>query len=291
VGVFLVDPEGQYAVLRAGSGDAGKAMLEARHKLPIEGTSMIGWAISQQQGRIALDVGKDPARFDNPYLPNTRSELALPMVSRKKILGAITIQSELPQAFDDNDIIVLQGVADGLAISHENAILFQQIGANLQEIQRLNQRYLVEAWSEVVDTTGDIFYSFENRSKDQTPGVPSLSIEKPIVLRDQVIGNIILETDEHNLEPEEEAFIEAVATQAALALENLRLMEATQRSAHHNRVVADLSSKVWASTDLNTILSTALKELVQVLQATNGLIRLDIPDSDEEINNNGSKSF
>jgi GAF domain-containing protein len=289
VGVFLVDSGGQFAVLSAGSGDAGRSMLEAGHKLPIGGTSMIGVAISHGQARIAQDVDMDLARFENPILPNTRSELALPMISGKKVVGAITIQSENDQAFDENDIIVLQGVADSLAIAHENAVLFQQIETNLNEIQTLNQRYLVEAWSEVVNRTGEIRHSFEASPRDPIPDIPPQSINKPIILRDQVIGNILLERDEKHLEPEEETFVEAVATQAALALENLRLMEASQRSAHHNRVVADLSTKVWATSDPNTILSTALKDLVEALLATKGEIRLDIPDARLEIDPNGDK--
>jgi GAF domain-containing protein len=281
VGIFLLDPGGEFAVLKAGTGEAGKAMLEAGHKLPVAGTSMIGWAVSRQQARIALDVGEDAVRFENPNLPYTRSELAIPMISGNQVLGAITIQSHLPNAFDKNDIVILEGIADSLAIAHENAILFKQIRSNLEEIHKLNQRYLADEWMEVVSTKGDVSYSFENKNYETIREEPFETIEKPLILRDQVMGQIILEGDSCSLDSEDETFIESVATQAVLALENIRLMESTQRSAHHNRVVAELSQKVWESTDMDTILRTTLYELAEALQASNGLIRLEIPQESD----------
>ncbi|KPL07099.1 hypothetical protein AMJ86_05910 [bacterium SM23_57] len=131
-------------------------------------------------------------------------------------------------------------------------------------------------------TKGDVSYSFENKNFETIREEPLETIEKPLILRDQVIGQIILEGDSRSLDSEDETFIESVATQAALALENVRLMEATQRSAHHNRVVAELSHKVWESTDMDTILQTTLYELAEALQASNGLIRLEIPQESDE---------
>jgi PAS domain S-box-containing protein len=86
-GLFLVDETGQWAVLRAGTGEAGRQMMEQGHKLEVGGASMIGWCIANQQARIALDVGEEAVRFSNPLLPETRSELALPLVSRGKVIG------------------------------------------------------------------------------------------------------------------------------------------------------------------------------------------------------------
>ena len=123
VGLFLVDEEGQEANLRAGTGEAGKKMLAAGHQLPIGDQSMIGWAIANQEARIALDVGKDAVRFDNPFLPDTHSEMALPLVTRGHCIGALTVHSEHVEAFSLEDITVLQTMADQLAIALENARL------------------------------------------------------------------------------------------------------------------------------------------------------------------------
>ncbi|RLD07813.1 MAG: hypothetical protein DRI32_00135 [Chloroflexi bacterium] len=120
-GVFLLDEANEYAVLKAGRGKAGDAMLAEKHKLKVGGNSMIGASISSQHARIALDVGEEAIHFSNPHLPNTRSEMALPLTVGTKVLGAVTVQSEQEAAFSDDDISTLQGMADQLAIAIDNA--------------------------------------------------------------------------------------------------------------------------------------------------------------------------
>ncbi len=130
VGLFLVDDTNEWAVLRAGTGAEGKEQIQANHRLSIAGEdSMIGWAIARRQARIALDVGQDAVRFDNPYLPHTRSEMALPLVSREQVIGAITIQSTQRAAFSEDDSASLQIMADQLA----NAILNSRLYHNIQQ--------------------------------------------------------------------------------------------------------------------------------------------------------------
>ncbi len=120
-GVFLVDGDSQFAVLRAGRGEAGRAMLTEGHKLAIGGNSMIGASIQNRKGRIALDVGAEAVFFENPHLPNTRSEMALPLVVGDDVIGALTVQSTEEAAFHDEDIAALQTMADQLAVAIENS--------------------------------------------------------------------------------------------------------------------------------------------------------------------------
>jgi GAF domain-containing protein len=133
VGLFLLDEGGEYAVLRAGTGEAGREMLGMGHKLEVGGTSMIGWCTAQGKARIALDVGKEAVRFENPLLPETRSEMALPLISRGRVIGAMTIQSAKAAAFSEEDITTLQTMADQVANAIESARL-------LEESQYLAQR-------------------------------------------------------------------------------------------------------------------------------------------------------
>ena len=136
-GVFLVDEEGRSAVLRAGTGEAGQTMLSRGHKFEVGSQSMVGWVCANRQARIALDVGQDAVRFANPLLPDTRSEIALPLQAGGRILGVLDVQSERQAAFDENDIAVLQGMADQIAVALENARLFTQTQATLSENERL----------------------------------------------------------------------------------------------------------------------------------------------------------
>ncbi len=125
-GVFLVDEASQYAVLKAGRGEAGKAMLREGHKLAIGGNSMIGASIANKKGRIALDVGEEAVFFENPHLPKTRSEMALPLIVADEAIGALTVQSTEEAAFHEEDIDALQTMADQLAIAIQNSKLHRQ---------------------------------------------------------------------------------------------------------------------------------------------------------------------
>ncbi|MCE9646142.1 MAG: GAF domain-containing protein [Chloroflexi bacterium] len=135
-GVFLLDEKGEYAVLRAGYGKAGKAMVAEGHKLKVGTDSMIGACIAMGEARIALDVGEERAHFKNPHLPHTRSEMALPLIYGGKALGAVTIQSSEEQAFGEDDITTLQTMAEHLAVGINNAHLIDELKEAHNEILR-----------------------------------------------------------------------------------------------------------------------------------------------------------
>jgi GAF domain-containing protein len=139
VGLFLVDEVKEWAVLKAGTGEAGRLQVEANHRLKIGSESMIGWSVEHRQARIALDVGEDAVWFNNPYLPDTHSEMALPLISRDEVIGALTVQSVERGAFSDEDIILLQTMADQLANAIQNARFFTQTQEALSETETLYQ--------------------------------------------------------------------------------------------------------------------------------------------------------
>lgn len=277
VGVFLLEEGSGYAVLQAGTGEAGKKMVAEGHRLAVGGTSMVGWATAHREARIALDVGREAVHFNNPHLPLTRSELALPLVTGDQVLGALTVQSTQPEAFDEDDIAVLQGIADSLATAIRNARLFQQVQENLSEIETLHRSYLTQAWTG--ESLPEHVQSFSlERAADGEPDGHAASISMPLALREQVIGHLTLEADKPHWSPEEKAFIEAVTSQAAVALENARLLEETRRRADRERVLTEVSGKIWASTDLDTILQTAIQEIGRVMNAAEGTIEIRIED-------------
>ncbi len=126
-GVFLIDDSGQWAVLRAGRGAAGKAMVAEGHRLQAGGHSMVGMAIQDRKARIAFDVGEERIHFKNPHLPLTRSEMAMPLVIGNKVLGAVTVQSVEERAFSEDDILTLQTMADHLAVAINNANTLKEL--------------------------------------------------------------------------------------------------------------------------------------------------------------------
>jgi GAF domain-containing protein len=121
-------------------------MVQQRHRLKVGGHSMVGQCIASGEARIALDVGEEAVRFENPLLPETRSELALPLVARGEAIGALTIQSAQKAAFVEGDIAVFQTIANQLANAIENARLFKETERALKELENLHRSYIRQGW-------------------------------------------------------------------------------------------------------------------------------------------------
>ncbi|MBN1977122.1 MAG: substrate-binding domain-containing protein [Anaerolineae bacterium] len=438
-GLFLVDeagsegePGGKWAVLRAATGEAGRRMLAQGHRLEVGGESMIGWCVANRQARIALDVGVEAVRFDNPFLPETRSELALPLVSRGQAIGALTIQSAQEAAFSDEDISVLQTMADQLAnviqnarlfeeqqrassllsgrireldllneigrridespqvsdflrwvAEHlpsamqfseecvaaielegqvygaseavglprqmvgglriggerigqvtvaytgerefrdeesallgdvvrrlsgyvENRRLFEQMQDALREVEATQRRYLEQAWSGYLKSAKVTAYETEIPGREplgdtllpevrqavEQRGVMAVTgdggaaeersaLVAPITLRGVVIGALGIHDENARQWTEEEVvLIEAVAERVALAVENLRLLDETQRRAAREQAVAEVSARISESLDLEKVLMSATSEMRRTLGLDDLVVRLIEPKAD-----------
>lgn len=282
VGVYLLDEKGDTAILSAATGDAGQDSIAQGSRLEINAaraagsadsaSSVVAWSITNRQPRLALDAGREPVRFSNPLLPLTRSEMALPLISGEQVFGAMTVQSDLPDAFDQDDLTVMQGIADSLAISLHNAQLFEQRLRNLQEIQALNRQYIQQAWKPA-ETPSVLRAKYENEAFEGLEEMLT-SRQFPILLRDQVIGQIALDTDKKMWSPEEQTLIQEVTTQAALAMENIRLLEQAQRKGSLERMLGDIVRKVRLQTDMEGILRATVGELGSAFGATEAHINL-----------------
>jgi signal transduction histidine kinase/CheY-like chemotaxis protein len=154
---------GRWAVLRAGRGEAGKKLVTEGHKLKVGGDSMVGVAIAQRRALIALDVGDEPVRFQNPHLPDTRSEMALPLILGAAdgdvgVIGALTVQSTEEAAFSDDDISALQIVADHLAVAIGNARLLGDLEKTHQELTR------TRTYEAIANATGEAIHWVGNKA-------------------------------------------------------------------------------------------------------------------------------
>ena len=316
VGLFLIeetDPGvgGQWAVLRAGTGEAGPRMLAQGHRLGLNSSSLVGRCIASGQARIALDIASAQDRPSaveiiraNPLLPETCSEMALPLLFRGRVLGALDIHSARRGDFPEEDVIVLQMMADQVAVAIENAQVFARVQARLEELEELEQSFMREQRVRLVPER--IAPLYERTRPDVAPlgdvalpeaeqaiaqretfvqsgagdGTGQAALVTPISLRGQVIGALGLQEAEGGRQwtEDEIALIEAIADQMALAIENARLIEETQRRAERERLLAEISARVRASTDVDTILRTAVRELGRALRASDGLIRLEVGD-------------
>jgi GAF domain-containing protein len=272
--VFLVDDNNRWAELAGASGVAGQMLKAQGHKLQIGRRSMVSNTILSRQPSIALDVGDQPVRFDNPLLPDTRSEIALPMIVGDSVIGVLDVQSTVEAAFSEENIETFQGMANQLGIAIQNARLFQQTQRNLDELRASQKVYLANSWSHTARENKEVEIAVGGSDDENQEG--SIT-EIPLTLRDHQIGQLHLE-GQAAWSAEEQAMIEAIATQATLAMENARLLEESQQIAMRERLVAEITGKIWAGSDTDIILQTAIRELGRALSADEGTIELKIDD-------------
>lgn len=231
VGLFLLDAANQFAILEHGSGEAGRIMKEQGHRLRVDKTSMVGWACSHKQARIALDVGQEAIRFANPLLPDTHSEMALPLRVGERVIGALDVQSTQIAAFDQQDVAVLQGVADLIAIALENARLFEQTRAALQELEKTNRLLVRQGWAEYVEQVSALRRAEFRAAQAPATGPLSKPLTIPLELRGQPIGRLTVRRESARpWTDDERQLVQAIAVQTTLAADNARLIEQTQRA-------------------------------------------------------------
>jgi len=282
VGIFLLGPQSRNAVLSAANSPGGIRMLGRRHSLPLDSHSIVGFSASRGEARIALDVGADSVYFNNPDLPDTRSEMAIPLRVAGEVIGALDVQSTETNAFSQEDINVLTTLADQIAIAIENARLFGEAKRALGESQAMFEKYTQQEWSNFARQVKPNGFLFDGkqvlpldsnlrresfRAVIQTGGLSlekaSATIAIPIKLRGQTVGvlDVRSKKGQRNWKPDEIAMLEAAAERAALALENARLVESAQRRAARERAIGDISTRIGAVGNLESILQTAVEEL------------------------------
>ena len=298
-GIFLLDDERRFAVLRAANSEGGKRMLARGHRLQVGQTGIVGFVSAVGTPRIALDVGDDAVYFDNPDLPNTRSEMALPLRAGDEVIGILDVQSIVSNAFQEEDIEVLSTLADQVSIAIQNARTFEKMQGLLEQAQKVSGVHVRDAWrllqSEEVTAGFRIAGEQINRlvhplttvhvekaiNEQQTvvEDGKDASLAIPIRLRDQVIGVMDIRAhDEHEWDEDEVDIAEAVADRLSLALETSLLLRSTQRRVELERITADISGKIGATTQFDSILRTAAEELSRVLGGSEVLVQIQ-PDT------------
>jgi GAF domain-containing protein len=302
-GIFLLDEEKEFAELRAANSDGGKRMLARGHKLGIGQSGIVGYVSATGKPRIALDVGDDAAFFNNPDLPSTHSEMALPLRAGEQVIGALDIQSIVSNAFQEDDIDVLATLADQVSIAIQNARSYETSQELLNLAQRTSGAFLRESWRVLQTQEESVGYQIsENKLKPLSKPTASTQINKamtskatvkesgenatlviPIRLRDQVIGVMDIRVpDEHEWDSDEVDVAEAVAERLSLALEASLLLKSTQRQAEIERITADISTKIGATTQFDSILRTAAEELSRVLGGSEVLVQIQSEVTEEE---------
>jgi GAF domain-containing protein/HAMP domain-containing protein len=296
-GIFLLDERNEYAVLQASPTEAGREMLAHHHKLKVGQEGIVGNVSATGEPRIALDTGLDVTYFNNPLLPMTRSEMALPLKVNEQLLGVLDVQSELPEAFTQDDISTLQIMADQLAIAIQRVRLSQEQEFNLRQLEGAYQTFTLSSWRKFSQEKGfkpgyrfdgvnmtalDIYPegSQETLRKGKSVVLPgdketkNTTLAVPLKLRDQILGVISISFGEDTINPETINLAEEVASRFAVALENARLYTETQKQAERTRAVSEISNIITSSVNIENILRTAVQELGRINPDTEVTVRL-----------------
>ena len=265
-GIYLLNEAGNQAVLQAASSEGGGQMIEQEHSILVGAEDLVGAVAMHKKPRIALDIGEDPAFFNNPYLPMTRSEAALPLVVRNQVLGVMDIQSDKPQAFGPDDIDILQTLADQIAVAIENARLLDETQAALMQLEAITSLRTREAWNQKLHEGQRAFtYTPLGLRVEKIAQDANKTVRAPIILRGQKIGDIsIARKGDATWSKSDRELIEEVANQVGLAVDNIRLLEEATQRAKQEQTVGKLATRFGQSLDLDTLLQTAARELGQL---------------------------
>ncbi|HEY5730623.1 MAG TPA: GAF domain-containing protein [Anaerolineales bacterium] len=265
-GIFLMNEMGSEVVLASASSEGGKRMVEKGHSLKVGSQGIVGNAAAQKKPRIALDVGADAVFFNNPDLPRTRSEVALPLVIHDRVLGVLDIQSDQPQAFNMEEIDVLQTLADQVAVAIENTRLLEESQMALSQIEALTAVRTREAWSQKIQERNFTYtYTPLGIRAGKTSEESDQALNIPITLRGQKIGAIAVERKDGTPWSQiDKDLINEVAYQTGLAVDNVRLVEEATQRAKQEQTVGELASRFSQNMDIDTLLQTAARELGQV---------------------------
>lgn len=296
VGIFFVDPHGEWAVLRAASSEGGQRMLARGHRLRVGRQGIVGYVAETGLPRMAFNVGEDAVWFNNPDLPNTKSEISLPLIARgQTVIGVLDIQTRVIAAFTEEDVTVLRILADGIAVAVANALSLEETTAALERLERYQEQDALRAWQQALARRQmQIGYTFDSgfihpveigaasdvaaarAMTDVTTQVTEAGqhlLLAPIRIQNRNVGVLSFEKSAPWAE-EQIQLARFVVEQLDLALDNARLLEETRLRATQERARSDIVGRVRAMTSTDAILRNAARELGLALQVERSRIQL-----------------
>jgi GAF domain-containing protein len=312
VGLFLLDEVSEWAVYRAGSGEAGRELWERGFRLQVGGNSMVGWCTARAQSRIAQDVNVDAMYVPHELVPRTLSEVSLPLIARGQVLGALSVQSDRAGTFDPITVAALQTMADQVAIAIDNARLYTESQQALETSRRAYGQLSQRAWLDLLRSRVDWGYSFDQQTMGsvegdwqpemvqalqtgqavlQDPGhIVSVETENieggdglngpalalPLKVRQDTIGvlGFYKEAGDRAWTPGEVELLQRLVDQLGAALESAQLFQETQRRAAREQAIRQITERMRSAVEVETILQNTVSELARALGVPRAYVRL-----------------
>ena len=301
VSIFLTDDRDEFEILHAATGEAGQKLLEQDTRLRIGETGIVGTVAKSGKPRIALNVEADTVYLSHPLLPYARSEMTLPLVVNKRVIGVLDIQSSEQNAFDDNSVRIMQTLANQLAVSIENARLVKRMQDTLGELNRVYQAQIRQAWANQIeesmaayeydgltimpmnrDLPKDVLDTLQAghavavKAKKKTGSLGPATLLVPLRLRGQLIGTVGIEKEDPGYiwSADEIAIVENAALQTVTSLENARLLEDSQRRAALEQSIGEITARISSATEFDDIVREILSQLGETFQDSDVSLRI-----------------
>lgn len=309
VGIFLLDERRQYAVLQAAPSDAGGKMLTDNFRVRLGDVGVISQVAASGDPALLLSAdGTTPAGLGDQYHPGTRSELTLPLKTSEGVIGVLDLQSDHERAFTPADTQIMQVLADQLAAAIERSRLLLRVQERLGVLEQTYRTLTEQSWSSYGREGRPIAgYRYDNVRLDPIDRLPErakLALDKgetllaggdgegpgggqavavPIQLRGRTLGVIHINF-QHGRAPQRTiAMIQQAADRLAGALENVRLLEDSQRRASKERLIGEITSRIGSSINMRNLLQTAVEELGRALPGSDISIDFHPEHPDQEV--------
>jgi len=306
-GIFLLDNNDEYAVLVASPTEAGRRMIANNYRVHVGEVGIVGHVSASGEPQTILNKGIDAVHFNNLFLPNSRSQLALPLKVESRIIGVLDVQNDQPQAFTAEEIAILQIMADQLASAIERTRLLQTVEKNLNELEGAYGRYTLESWKGLNEgvQSGNKGYRFDNIRIQSIAELPELgkqvlatgttvssngsnqnsekqnTFAMPIKLRGQIIGVVTVKLKE-DYNANTISTIESAAERLALAMESARLYEEARLRADREQSISRITTAISTPTEYEEILQTTVREIGKMLDNAEVAIQIVGNLSDDE---------
>lgn len=273
-------------------------MIADNYKIRVGEAGIVGRVAFMEDARINLDAGTDPVHFNHPYLPDTHSEMALPLKVENRMIGVLDVQSDRPHAFSEDNIAIMQILADQLATAIERTRLLQQVEQNLNDLEHAYGQFTREGWktlgeSGLLSKSG---YRFDNIRIQPITDVPELGDETlrtgrrvtrrtksnnsnknlvalPIKLRGQTIG-VVSANLKDGYTQNTISTLELAIERLALSLESARLYEEARLRADREQAIAQVTSNITSATEFDAILRTTIEEIGKSISDTEVSIQI-----------------
>jgi len=253
--VYLLDPTSRQLVLRAGTGEVGQQLLDSRHSLAVDLASLNGTAVVERHAIVVENTEASLVHRPNPLLPDTRSEMVIPLMVGERVVGTLDMQSSHAGALSKENLAAFEALAGQLAIAIENASLLTETEAARATVEAQSRRLVHSGWQEFLNAIehGErIGYSYD--LKELT------SFDEPLLAEPDphsLVADIRVSNEpvglfkfkgEQTWNKDDAEMVTSVARQLSQQVENLRLLaQADQYRFRAEQALHRMTHEGWES--------------------------------------------